>query len=270
MRGWLLLVAICLARPVLAQEGPFGKQRVTFQSGELKLVGFLYKPEGAGPFRGLLWNHGSEKNPGRSRQFDAVAGAFVPAGYVVFAPMRRGHGKSEGTYIQDELRSEPWGRRERRQVELLEGPQLDDQLAGLAYLKSLPFIDATRIAVAGCSYGGIQTLLGAERGAGYKAAVAISPAAQSWNANPMLGNRLVKAMQRVDVPVFVLQPPHDASLEPARVLGAELERLGKPHLIKVYPEDIPDGLRTHCFGGVAKGIQVWSRDALDFLNGALR
>jgi dipeptidyl aminopeptidase/acylaminoacyl peptidase len=45
---------------------------------------------------------------------------------------------------------------------------LDDQLAGLAYAKQLAFVDTNRIAVAGWSYGGIQTLLSAERNVGYK------------------------------------------------------------------------------------------------------
>jgi dienelactone hydrolase len=248
----------------------FGKQRVSFRSGELTLAGFLFRPEGSGPFRALLWNHGSEKDPDGRGQFDAVAAVFVPAGYVVFAPLRRGHGDSEGRYIQQELRGESAERRLRRQVELLEGEQLDDQLAALAWLKGLGFVDASRIAVAGCSYGGIQALLGAERGAGYKAAVAISPAALSWPRNPLLQQRLVRAAQQVQVPVFLLQPPRDASLEPAHVLGHELEQPGKPHRVRIYPDDIPRPLQTHCFGSVARGIHVWSRDALEFLYGALR
>jgi dipeptidyl aminopeptidase/acylaminoacyl peptidase len=47
---------------------------------------------------------------------------------------------------------------------------LDEQLAALAYLKQQTFIDPTRVAVAGCSFGGIETLLGAERDAGFRAA----------------------------------------------------------------------------------------------------
>ena len=79
-------------------------------------------------------------------------------------------------------------------VRLLETEQLADQLAGLEYVKQLPFVDAERIVVAGCSYGGIGTLLGAERGAGYKAAISISPAAMSWEGNEYLRSRLVKAV----------------------------------------------------------------------------
>src|SRR5262245_39693155 len=96
-RGWALAALIVVASwypaPATAQERPSApsKERVTFKSDGLTLVGFLFKPDGPGPFPGLIWNHGSEKNPGAIRQFDAVAAIFVRAGYVVFAPVRRGH-----------------------------------------------------------------------------------------------------------------------------------------------------------------------------------
>jgi dienelactone hydrolase len=123
--------------------------------------------------------------------------------------------------------------------------------------------------VAGCSYGGIQTLLAAERGAGYKAAVAISPAALSWAGNPLLRDRLVKAVAAIHIPVMLLQPAKDASLEPSRVLGAEFARLGKPYTGKVYPATGPEEEQMHCFGG-AKGMHVWADDAVAFLTTALR
>jgi len=157
----LVILVLWLAAPARAQTAPpatYMKERVTFRSDNLTLVGVLFKPEGPGPFPGLIWNHGSERDPNRG-QFDEVAAVFVPAGYVVFAPMRRGHGDSEGSYIQNDLERAGREERKRLQVRLLEGEQLDDQLAGLAYLKSLPYVDQSRLAVAGCSYGGIQTLL---------------------------------------------------------------------------------------------------------------
>jgi carboxymethylenebutenolidase len=249
------------------------RQRVTFKSDDWALSGVLYKPSGRGPFPALIWNHGSEKAPGVGPQFDTVASIFVPAGYVVFAPVRRGHGYSEGKYIVDMTRqaraAEGVEAANRMAVHLLETEQLDDQLAGLAYVKQLPFVDQGRIAVAGCSYGGIQTLLGAERSFGYKAAIAISPAALSWNGNSFLQKRLLQSLQGINIPVLLLQPPRDASLEPSRVLGAEAARLGKPLTTKVYPDTGPEDERGHCFGG-AKGMHVWAEDAKAFLATNLR
>ena len=248
------------------------KVRVTFKSGSLTLVGFLFKPDGAGPFPGVIWNHGSEKAPGTGPEFDSVADIFVPAGYVVFAPMRRGHGDSEGQYIKDRLDAEEQknGRdaRERLQVQLLEGPQVDDQLAGLDYLKSLPFVDKNRLAVVGCSFGGIQTLLAAERNVGFKAAVALSPAAESW-ANKYLQARLLKAVDGINIPVFLIHPEKDASVGPGYTLGQEFQKLGKPYGLKIYPPFGPADEQGHCFGG-AKGHHIWAPDVLWFLSNTVK
>src|SRR6266850_2548096 len=275
-RAWTLASLIVVASwhpaPAMAQAQPaaFATERVTFKSDGLTLVGFLFKPDGSGPFPGLIWNHGSEKSPGTMRQFDAVAAIFVPAGYVVFAPMRRGHGDSEGPYVMDQLRrGQDNHAAASLAVRLMEGEHLDDQLAGLAYLKRQPYVDPHRLVVAGCSFGGIQTLLAAERGAGYRAAVAISPGALSWSGNPLLRDRLVAAVRKAEIPVFLIQPPKDASLEPSRVLGAELERRGKPNAVKVYPPEMPEDQQGHCFGG-ARGMHVWAQDVLTFFAGALR
>jgi dienelactone hydrolase len=253
----------------MAQTPPasLSKERVTFKSGSLSLVGFLFKPDGPGPFPALVWNHGSEQSPGTMRQFDTVATIFVPAGYVVFAPMRRGHGDSEGPYIMDQLRRAEAARASLL-VRVMEGEQLDDQLAGQAYVKRLPYVDPNRLVVAGCSFGEIQTLLAAERGAGYRAAVAISPGALSWNGNSLLRDRLLEAARKTEIAVFLIQPPKDASLEPSHVLGAELQRRGKQHVVKVYPPEMPADQRGHCFGG-ARGMHVWAPDVLAFFAGAL-
>jgi carboxymethylenebutenolidase len=268
-----LFGSLAVSNTLVAQRAPFNKQRVTYTNGALTLVGFIYKPDGPGPFPTVVWNHGSEPNPGRGPQFDSVAAIFVPAGYVVVAPTRRGHGESQGTYIQDTIRAtfqhsgEAAG--ERLMVELMGSEQLSDQLAGLAYAKKLAFVDTTKLVVAGCSYGGIETMLAAERGAGFKAAMPISPAALSWRGHTVLQQRLIHAVDRIDMPVLLIQPPKDASLEPAKVLGEEAKRAGKTRFTaKVYPPTMPDSEQVHCFGG-AKGMHNWAAEALDFFGGVL-
>lgn len=268
-----LCVGVAASRSASAQQRPFNKQRVTYTNGSLTLVGYVYKPDGAGPFPTLVWNHGSEPNPGGGPQFDSVAAIFVPAGYVVVAPTRRGHGQSQGTYIQDTIKAtfqrSGGAAAERLMVQLMGSEQLDDQLAGLSYAKTLAFVDTNKLVVAGCSYGGIETMLAAERGAGFKAAMPISPAALSWRGHTVLQNRLIDAVHRIDVPVLLIQPPKDASLEPAKVLGAEAKRLGKTRFTaKVYPATMPDSQQAHCFGG-AKGMHNWAQEALEFFGGVL-
>jgi dienelactone hydrolase len=261
------------ARP-RAEQPAHNKQAVTFKSGQLTLVGVVYKPDGAGPFPTVIWNHGSEKTPGRFRQFDVVADIFVPAGYVVFAPSRRGHDSSEGAYIGDQMAAEekrggPQGVG-RLMVRLHETEQLDDQFAGIAYAKTLPFVDTNHMVVAGCSFGGIQSLLAAERGGGLKAAFSISPAALTWGQHPQIRDRLRASVHSINIPVRLIQPPKDASLEPARVLGEEARKAGKDTFItKVYsPDVVPKDEQGHCFGG-AKGFHNWAREAEEFFDGVL-
>jgi len=260
------------AGPTLAPG--ISKQRVTFKSGDLTLIGYLFKPASAsGPLPGVIWNHGSEKSPGTSAEFDAVADILVPAGYILFAPIRRGHGDSEGPYIGDQVAAERKAKgadaAAQLLVSLMEGPQLDDQLAGLAYLRGVQGVDTSRLAVIGCSYGGIQTLLGAERNPGYKAAVAESPAAESWNGNKPLQARLIKAVDNINIPVFLIQPEKDVSVSPGYVLGQEFQRLGKPYGLEIFPPFGPADEQGHCFGG-AKGFHIWGADVLNFLSNTVK
>jgi carboxymethylenebutenolidase len=142
--------------------------------------------------------------------------------------------------------------------------QVGDQLAGLNFLRSLPYVDTGRIAVAGCSYGGIQTLLGAEANPGYRAAIDFAGAAQSWAGNPLLQQRLIRAVQGITIPVFLLQAENDYDLAPSRVLGSELARQGKTQQMLIYP---PYGAtREDGHGGFcARGGDVWGPDVFAFL-----
>jgi dienelactone hydrolase len=274
---WRLLVVAGLALafvPAAAQTTSiFNKRHVTFKSADLTLAGYVYKPAGDGPFPAVLWNHGSEPDPGGRAEFDSVAAIFVPAGFVVFAPMRRGHSDSEGEYIRDSIEHESAASGPsagmRLGAQLLETSQVDDQLAGLAFLKQQVFVDTTRIVVAGCSFGGIQTLFGAARHVGYRAAVAISPAALSWDKSPDLRTRLESAVKRIDIPVFLIQPAKDASLEPAKVLGPILMKRNGANRVKIYPATGPEAQQLHCFGG-ARGMRIWGAEAVGFVEAALK
>lgn len=140
-------VGLCQSKP----------EEVVFPGGERELHGFLWKPEGDGPFRAVVWNHGSEKLPGSQ---PTLAKFYTEHSYVFFVPHRRGQGRSPGEYIQDRVAQAPPGERGRRMVELQQA-EAEDVIAALVYLRAQPFVDGSRIAISGCSYGGIQTLLAA-------------------------------------------------------------------------------------------------------------
>jgi carboxymethylenebutenolidase len=248
---------------LLLSAGAFGQpkpEEVTFPSGKLQLHGFLWKPDGPGPFPVVLWNHGSEKLPGWRPEL----GAFYTAhNYVFFIPHRRGQGRSPGDYIQDLLAQTPPDQRNRRMVELQEA-EVDDVVAALGYLKSLPFVDRERIAISGCSYGGIQTLLAGERDLGVKALIPFAPGAISWERDPMLQDRLKQAVDRARAPIFLLQAENDFNLAPSRELSKEAKKKQVDFQAKVYPafgSSHEDGHGGFC----ATATDVWGNDVLTFL-----
>ena len=76
------------ARGLSAQSKP---EEVVFRSGGRQLHGFLWRPEGTGPFPAILWNHGSERLPGSQ---PTLAAFYTAQSYVFFVPHRRGQGRS--------------------------------------------------------------------------------------------------------------------------------------------------------------------------------
>src|SRR5277367_1926591 len=111
-RIMIVLILSFTAAQCLAQVKP---EEVVFKSDGRQLHGFLWKPEGSGPFRAVLWNDGSEKLPGSE---PALATFYTSHSYVFFVPHRRGQGRSPGEYIQDEIAKAAPRDRARTMVEL--------------------------------------------------------------------------------------------------------------------------------------------------------
>ncbi len=55
---------------------------VSFRNGTLTLHGVLYRPEGAGPFPAVVYNHGSGKD--YTKQFEALGPLYNSRGYPKF------------------------------------------------------------------------------------------------------------------------------------------------------------------------------------------
>jgi len=247
-------------------------ETVSFGSEGATLHGFLFKPQGQGPFPTLLYNHGSEKMPG---SFPTLAKFWTGQGFVFFVPHRRGHGRSAGDYIVDlqkqyrEKESDP-AASQKHDIELHEHANAD-VTAALAWLKQQPFVNTNKLVVGGISYGGIQTLLTAEKGLGAKAFVAFAPAAMSWAGNPLLRQRLLDAVKRAKEPIFLLQAENDYNLGPSQLLGKELERKGKPNRVKVYSAFGEQEDHRSGHGAFAvRGSNVWGSDVILFVTEALK
>jgi len=264
MKIWALalLIALSAARGAVAQSQP---EEVVFPSGGRQLHGFLWKPAGGGPFRAIVWNHGSEKMPG---SVPALANFYTAHSYVFFVPHRRGQGRSPGDYIQDQVLQARPGERAQLVVELLQA-QVDDVIASLSYLRSQSFVDPARIAISGCSYGGIQTLLAGERDLGIKALVPFAPGAMSWEKNYELQDRLLRAVDLAKAPVFLIQAENDYSLAPSHALTKEATKKHKDFQSKIYPAFGKSQHDGH-WGFCSSATEVWGADVLAFLEAQMK
>jgi carboxymethylenebutenolidase len=261
MLTWLAFLLSATAGAI-AQSKP---EEVVFPSDGLQLHGFLWKPEGSGPFRAIVWNHGSEKLPGSQ---PALAKFYTAHSYVFFVPHRRGQGRSPGDYIQDQVAQAPPGERAQRMVEL-QHAEVDDVIAALNYLKSRAFVDPARIAISGCSYGGIQTLLAGERDLGVKALVPFAPGAMSWDQNQLLQDLLIRAVDVARAPVFLVQAENDYSLSPSHVLSKEANKEHKEFQSKIYPA-FGNGHQDGHWGFCSTATDVWGADVLAFLEAQMK
>jgi dienelactone hydrolase len=139
--------------------------------------------------------------------FDALGPVFAAHGWVFFGPYRWGQGlsASAGPYIGDQIAAAQkkggTSAGVAALVRLLETDHLNDQLAALAWLRTQRFVRSDRIAVAGNSFGGIEAVLGAERG-GYCAAIDSAGGAQSWAEAPELRSLMTRAVRHSTVPIF--------------------------------------------------------------------
>jgi len=258
LAAFIILLA---ALPAISQHTTAPEPKlVSFPAGSATLSGVYYLPQGNGPFPAVLWNHGSEPRPGTQEE---LAQFYTSEGFIFFLPHRRGQGRSPGPYIMYEIRrSGPDGA-----VRLQETAN-EDVVAAMQWLRSQPQVDANRIVVSGCSFGGIQTLLSAEKELGARAFIAFAPAAESWS-NGALRLRLEEAVKSAKAPVFILQAKNDYNIEPTKVLGKiAASHGGRQQIYEKFGKTEQDA--HWAFATTAPGIAVWRNDVLDFIHSAFQ
>lgn len=130
---------------------PAGIELVGYKGPAGKLAAYLHAPaDRQRRYPAVLWCHGGfggvdESNWTFSEKAKGEVGPlFAQAGFVVLSPAWRGESGSDG---EPEMY---WGK-------------VDDALASIDYLASLPFVDPSRICVAGHSVGGGLALLAGQR-----------------------------------------------------------------------------------------------------------
>ena len=279
----LLAAILLLGTPLtLAQGVQVGSPEIVeFPSGKLQLKGYLWKPAGQGPFPATLFSHGSggpdawhTSGMTMAEAAEKLGPVFVKHGYAFLFPCRQGQGLSagQGRFMQDLLNEEEAARgpqaRQKLQLSLMTGPQLDDTLAALSFLKTVRDIDSRRIAVIGHSFGGQLTLLAAERDKSLRAAVTFGAAANSWAKSPELRGRLLTAVDNLTMPVMLIHAANDYDTTAGNELAAQLQRRNQAHILKIYPavgKTSDDGHNQ-----VYTSISQWEPDVFRFLDENIR
>ena len=276
-RTLILPFALALAVTAQANGQTFGRppDTVVVRSGSLELSALVWRPEGRGPSPAVLFNHGSgPASATLSPEPSALGPLFARHGYVFLFLFRRGSGLSarQGANSFDVMREAgaAAGQDARNQVQLrlLETDDLSDAMAGLAFLRALPEVDAHRVVVVGHSFGGSLTLLIAERDTNVRAFVVFGAAAGSWGPSPPLRARLVAAIRRTTAPVFFVYAANDHSVAPGQRLSAEAKRVGKSAHLRIYPRFGRNSEEAHDL--VYRGVSVWESDVFAFLDARLR
>lgn len=147
-------------------------------------------------------------------------------------------------------------------VRLLDTEQFADQLAALQWLQQQPFVTPERIAAAGNSFGGVESVLGAER-ADYCAAIDAAGGAESWAAAPGLRVLMQTAVRRARAPIFFIQAENDFDLSPSRSLAAAMHEVGKEADVKIYASFGQSRAEGHSFAW--RGAAIWQDDVFAFL-----
>jgi carboxymethylenebutenolidase len=246
-RWWILAASLPIILSLVAwrvrakQPRPFrrvewSKQappNVEFQSDGRSLKGWVYQPEDRkGRLPAVIWNHGSEDDVWPR---PPLVHTYLSHGFVIFIPVRRYHHPStDGDTVIKRL----YGAADRVRAWIdLNEEENRDVFHALEWLKKQPYVDPERIVVSGVSFGGVQTLLAAERGEGFKAAIAFSPAAMSWgDGKGKINARMEAAVRNRKIPLFLIQAKNDFSLGPTDVLGPLLDAVNLQHRVKQYPE----------------------------------
>ena len=270
-------LTLILAWPQLtiAQASP-RPDTVAIRSGQLTLRGVLWRPTGTGPFPGVLFNHGSSSaaDP-TSIQAPATLGpVFARHGYAFLFLFRqgiglsRGQGTADGDLMSHAFAAEGVRGRNRVQLQLLEGEELNEVRAGLVFLRALPDVDPKRVAVVGHSFGGSLTLVLAARDTTIRAAVAFGPAAASWEQSPDLRARLLASVDKARTPLMFIHAANDYSVAPGEILAAEMVRLRREHVLKIYGAVGATTREGH--GLIYLNMLVWERDVFRFLDAHVR
>lgn len=208
--------------------------------------------------------------PGAGRQVtnswsSPIEQYLVQRGWIVFSVDGRGT-PDRGKSFEDAI------------YRAMSGVEVDDQLAGISWLKRQDFVDDKRIAVYGWSYGGYMTLRLLERAPGVFAAGVAGAPVTKWELYDTHYTERYMGMPQIEAaayrkasalesataiadPLLLVHGMADDNVvfENATAIMAKLQGAAKPFESMVYPG------QTHRVAGPGVSVHLW-QTILNFLD----
>jgi dienelactone hydrolase len=134
--------------------------RLPAAGGRYTIATTIVRPRGPGPFGAIVLNHGvAASEEARERESSGLlmpaAAALARRGYAVVMPLRRGFGATGGVFAEDA------GSCEDPNYARGEAAAADDIMTAYNFARRLPYVDGSRMILAGQSAGGVASLFAA-------------------------------------------------------------------------------------------------------------
>jgi len=131
--------------------------RIPSRAGNYTIAATVLRPEGNGPYGAIVLNHGTPVSAAERAKESTdllleTASVFVRRGYVVVLPLRRGFGLTGGEFAEDA------GSCANPDFRKGEANAAEDVMTAYDYARTLPYVDASRMILAGQSAGGVTSI----------------------------------------------------------------------------------------------------------------
>ena len=236
-----------------------------FGKKEVQLTATIFHPPGDGPFPLIVLSHGTRSNPiirqkiGRFRIIPQIR-EFLNRGFAVIVPIRRGHGKTGGTWAEN------FGSCD---APFYYEPGMEaakDIQATLTFSSKLSFVRPDQILLVGQSAGGFGSLATASLNPPGVIGVVNFAGGQGGITNAPLGSpcapeRLFETIKKfaktIRIPVLWHYAENDLFFGPqvVRAMFAAFQEAGAKGRLVIQP---PFGKDGHFLFGSKSGIPIWT------------